>query len=353
MSSSNFLVILEIFFWYHFAIRHERSTYRSLGWTRQEINLLDLPPEIILMILEKLIGLDPITLLGSIPGVCHWLRALCSKVHGRFDLLKEQDRLSTRDIYGRRKWIGLEGALVSASTRFPVTKGLWTFSVFPLHDACEAGLFIVVEKLLHEDRSRLDEFNICDFTPLQIACEYGHLDVTRLLIDKGADMNQVDNFERTLLTAACLHGHLDVARLLIDNGANVNKADNKGVTPIYVACWHSHMDIAQLLIDNGADINEPVIDGTTPLSMSCYRQNLDVVRFLIDKGVDLNKSVNDGETPLYDACANHHRDVAQLLIESEADLNRTAGYAGTPLSVARKFGHCEIISLLVQAGARE
>ena len=50
------------------------------------INLLDLPTEMLLAVLEWLVKLDPIVLLGAVPGVCRRMRALCPGVRGEFDL---------------------------------------------------------------------------------------------------------------------------------------------------------------------------------------------------------------------------------------------------------------------------
>ena len=52
----------------------------------RSIKLLDLPTKVLLLILESLLAVGPITLLGSVPGVCRRLRALCAGVHGEFDL---------------------------------------------------------------------------------------------------------------------------------------------------------------------------------------------------------------------------------------------------------------------------
>ena len=55
--------------------------------------------------------------------------------------------------------------------------------------------------------------------PLIIACEKGHVDAARLLLDKGAEVNRATEDGRTPLLVACLQGHVDAVRLLLDNGA--------------------------------------------------------------------------------------------------------------------------------------
>ena len=103
------------------------------------INLLELPTEMLLAVLEWLVKLDPFVLLGSVPGVCRRMRAVCDGVRGEFDLRGEWGRLDSRDERGLREWAGLQGALMSASIHLPRTRGLWTFSKWPLHDACRSG----------------------------------------------------------------------------------------------------------------------------------------------------------------------------------------------------------------------
>ena len=61
-----------------------------------------------------------------------------------------------------------------------------------------------------------------------MACEKGHDDVARLLIEKDADVGQAKNDGKTPLLWACAKGHDDVARLLIEKDADVGQAKNDG-----------------------------------------------------------------------------------------------------------------------------
>ena len=75
------------------------------------------------------------------------------------------------------------------------------------------------------------------WTPLLAACKFGHVDVARLLIEKGADVGQAKNNGATPLLVSCFNGHDDVARLLMEHGADVGQVGKKGVTPLHVACY--------------------------------------------------------------------------------------------------------------------
>ena len=73
-----------------------------------------LPNEILLIILERLLREDPVTLLGSMPGVCRRLRLLCSGVRGDVQLA---------GVAGWRR-THAEGALATIARLFHGTTGL-------------------------------------------------------------------------------------------------------------------------------------------------------------------------------------------------------------------------------------
>ena len=62
-------------------------------------------------------------------------------------------------------------------------------------------------------------------TPLHWAASYNSLDVARLLIDRGAEVDARDEDGRTPLHYAARPSCLDVARLLIEHGANTDGID--------------------------------------------------------------------------------------------------------------------------------
>ena len=69
------------------------------------------------------------------------------------------------------------------------------------------------------------------------ACMDGHVQVAKLLLDHGADVNMPpDSYESPLTLSAC-GGHIELATLLIERGANLEEVNDEGYTPLMEGQW--------------------------------------------------------------------------------------------------------------------
>jgi hypothetical protein len=95
----------------------------------------------------------------------------------------------------------------------------------------------------------------------------GDLALVKLLLARGADPHIVSKDNETTLMAAAgtgfINGYskgrsaaerLEVVKLLVQLGEDVNAADNYGITPLMVAANMGEMPIIEFLIDKGADL---------------------------------------------------------------------------------------------------
>lgn len=89
-------------------------------------------------------------------------------------------------------------------------------------------------------------------SPIYYAAREGHLDIIKLLIEKGADINMTDKFCESCIFYSAMNGHYEVTEFLIENGANINQEDKKRKTAIHFASKNNHSDIVDLLIKHGA-----------------------------------------------------------------------------------------------------
>ena len=141
------------------------------------------------------------------------------------------------------------------------------------------------------------------FTPLLYAAWKGYEDVTKFLIEKGADIHALLNEDgNSLLDLAAGGGHANVIRLLLENGA---KDEAKDGWALRSAVYGSHFDAAKVLIDAGASLEarDMVISRTT-LMLAVIGDNkksgidLDIVKLLIESGADVNAKDKGGTSVL-------------------------------------------------------
>jgi ankyrin repeat protein len=122
----------------------------------------------------------------------------------------------------------------------------WT----PLH---AAALYehVEVSRLLLQYKADVYAHDDIGRTPLRVAVQYEHVNVlvARLLLEHG-DVNARDNSRDTSLHLASDRGHLDVARLLVEHGANIDAEDDKCRTAFQVASERGHHDFAKFLSDH-------------------------------------------------------------------------------------------------------
>jgi ankyrin repeat protein len=71
---------------------------------------------------------------------------------------------------------------------------------------------------------------------------------------------------------------IDLAKVLIEYGANVNSQDMNNQMPLHFASKYGYLDTAQLLLDHGADPNAPDNNNMTPLHLASQRRHVMMIR---------------------------------------------------------------------------
>ena len=217
------------------------------------------------------------------------------------------------------------------------------------------------------------------WTPLQRACELGHLKLVELLIAKGAKIN-IAVGGRTPLHVAAYNDRDDVVALLLSRGADPNTKGESDKTPLHWTVSNPSGDVVgrdphplsgirysntvELLIANGANVNAKALSGSlvryrqpyeldciaqaitnrdngiTPLHLVVLSGNLMLEQLLIKHGADLNAQDLSGWTLMHWAAAYGRTDVIGRLTAQGADLNLKDKDGRTPLYYAMQFD-CE------------
>ena len=190
------------------------------------------------------------------------------------------------------------------------------------------------------------------YTPLHIACRYGHLDIVKFLVSvSSVDVNSKDSDGYTPLHTACRYSHLDIVECLLTSTlADVNSKNCNGYTPLHTACNYGCEDIVKFLVSVSAvDVNNKASDGSTPLSAACLDGNLDIIEHMLSlSSVDVNIRVYGNAASLYEACSSGKLNVIKFLLSSSSvnvNIKDDDGY--TLLHTACHYGKLDIAKFLV------
>ena len=111
-------------------------------------------------------------------------------------------------------------------------------------------------------------------TALHFAARQGYREAAQVLVDAGADVNQLSGDQTSPLLVAAINGHFDLAKFLLDNGADPRLAAENGATPLFAVLnceWApkanypqpraqqqqqtTYLEMMTALLDKGADPN--------------------------------------------------------------------------------------------------
>lgn len=94
-------------------------------------------------------------------------------------------------------------------------------------------------------------------TPLINAIRHNHTNLVKRLLELNARVNTrtIEQFGSSTLLASASRGMLELCKILISKGANINAVNKKGVTSLMAAADEGHADVVKLLLDNGAQID--------------------------------------------------------------------------------------------------
>lgn len=114
---------------------------------------------------------------------------------------------------------------------------------------------------------------------LNTAARKGDVAGVKAILDKGISPDAKWRYGMTALFPACDRGHLEVVKLLLDRGANVNVNDRfYNATPMGQAINKGHVEIVQLLLEKGAQNSQRV------LNMGIEKGHSGLVRASLAKG---------------------------------------------------------------------
>uniref|UniRef100_A0A8C5HCN7 Ankyrin-3-like n=1 Tax=Gouania willdenowi TaxID=441366 RepID=A0A8C5HCN7_GOUWI len=205
------------------------------------------------------------------------------------------------------------------------------------------------------------------FTPLHIAAHYGNINVSTLLLNRGAAVDFKARDGLTPLHCGARSGHEQVVEMLLDRGApiflNVTKihefvsylyvffVPQNGLSPLHMATQGDHLNCVQLLLHHEAPVDDVTNDYLTALHVAAHCGHYKVAKVIVDKKANPNAKALNGFTPLHIACKKNRVKVMELLLKNGASLQAVTESGLTPIHVAAFMGHENIVHQLINHGA--
>jgi ankyrin repeat protein len=172
---------------------------------------------------------------------------------------------------------------------------------------------------LHGHVLRINRTLVRNATALWCACDRGHYNVARTLIEIGGA--KIDHGPRyPLLIDAVIAGRLDTIRFFIENGYsdinNTRSNENYKLNSLTMAVIYGHTQIVAFLLEKGAkyDYTTPT-SANTPLGYAAIKGHLDIVRLLCSIGACVNVKNKTGQTPLMLAAKYDRMSIVDYLLE--------------------------------------
>ncbi|KAH6706335.1 ankyrin repeat-containing domain protein, partial [Leptodontidium sp. MPI-SDFR-AT-0119] len=167
-------------------------------------------------------------------------------------------------------------------------------------------------------------------TALEIAIIQNDIESVRLLLDYGADPElwlpwseqNVRNNATSVCEAAAL-GHLDILRLLIEKGGLVTSIYENGETPLFQAVLADDIYFVERLLEKGASVTHIDKSGNTPLHASTSNHTSAcsvIMQLLLHHGLSTCAINSNGRTALHKASSQGNVEALKLLLALNHDL---------------------------------
>ncbi len=160
-------------------------------------------------------------------------------------------------------------------------------------------------------------------SPVADAAERGDVGAVRALLKQGADVNAAQGDGTTALHWAAEGGHVEMARMLIYAGADLEAVTRIGkYTPLHLASRAGRAPVVETLLKAGANPRATTTTGgATALHFAAASGSADAVAHLLDGAADVNAlDAARGQTPLMFAVANNRLEAIHALLDGRADV---------------------------------
>ena len=175
--------------------------------------------------------------------------------------------------------------------------------------------------------------------------ELGDLAQARVWLDAGLPADFMGSRIGSGLMIGAWEGNIEMMRLFISRGANINRLNGNGETAIILAAWRGQLEAVKWLVERGARINAPPRQWS-PLHYAVFAGHREVVDYLMEQGADINALSTNGSSVLMMAIYEGRSELARLLIEKGAERSFRNDWGDGALEWAMRYNQLSIARMI-------
>ncbi|XP_045163885.2 ankycorbin-like isoform X5 [Mercenaria mercenaria] len=228
----------------------------------------------------------------------------------------------------------------------------------PLHIAIYRGYKDIVASILEVNPKVANLRDNQGVPALVTAVKYKHLEICRLLLDHGADVNAAEQKnKRTAVYHAIRNKHLEILDILLKHKPHLDTVDSEGRSILYLCCESTDVRFFHKVISQCPKFSKKIMDQTgdddkTPVIVACQHGNAEQLKHLLDNGASVKASDTSGKTALHHCADNLETQCAEMLLEKDSAILEVQDEQGyTALALAVLVGNVNLIKLLLEKGA--
>ena len=142
-----------------------------------------------------------------------------------------------------------------------------------LFEACAVGKFDTASLLIFQNPGSINTYSEDGFTPLGLACYFGHEELARFLVMKGADVNiaSKNGFNVFPIHSAVAANNIKISKMLLNAGAYPNVCQKAGMAPLHTAAQLGNIELIILLLEHGAEVGLRMEGGKLPADLAAEK----------------------------------------------------------------------------------
>ncbi|ARF02853.1 SWPV1-294 [Shearwaterpox virus] len=204
---------------------------------------------------------------------------------------------------------------------------------------CKSVYVAIVKEILKGNKILSDT----DLINLEEKITNDELEIAKMLIHKGVNINLRDVNGYTALRNSIINRNVKLIKFLLDNNAD-SRMTYLNSTVFELSVISKRLDIVNLITETcGYNKNSNI------LYRAVINNNPSMVKLLLDLGLNVNSKTVSKKTPIYNSISTGNIYITKILIDHGADLNIMDNLGNTPLMVSLPYP--DIVKLLLENGA--